>query len=302
MKTNDVSCWITGAALFGAGVFCSLHMNGAWPPVLMFIGCALICAPVGLLGKSRKEIFSLPMRKDDRPPEEPLFLAKLFLHMAWIARNFGILELCGTGLDKNYSHPLYWIGKSLVLDGMDPEYTLDSMRLATSHISHNVERKVQNARQAGSLLFFVGAFGGLAAAASYAARLWSGVSADTGSVCVTATLCFLLLMGSAILSLLVPARLRYERYQDRRLEQQIIYGWRSLQSGDSPGAIMRKQYLFLSPEHRKAIVEAPLLKELDESEMKKYRRTVWEDFRSAMKKMETELNMKIVDHKEGASS
>ncbi len=299
---KDAVCWIAGAALFSAGLLAMLHGNAAWPPVLVFLGCALICAPVGLLGKSGKEILSLPMRNDNRLPEPPLFYAKLFLHLAWIARNFGILELYGLKLDKGCSHPLYWIGKSFVIDGYDQDYTLHSMRVATGYIRRRIETKAQNAKQAGGLLLFVGAFGGLAAAASFAARLWSGATVDAGSVCVAAALAFLLLMGSAILSWLIPVRLRYEYDRGRQLEQQIMYGWRALQNGDSPNAIMREQYLFLSPEDRKAIIETPLLKELDDNDMAQYRNDVWENFKSAMKKIETELNMKIVDREEGASS
>ncbi len=282
MKKNTIICWFSGAALFGTGIFSLLTENSVWSSVLIFLGCGLIFLPLAIPSVYWKDFFDRPIWEHTPLPDEPLSLTRLFMAAAWIARHFGILELHNSIINRYCTHPLYWLGKSLIIDGRDPDYVRHTMAVAAANIRQRMEAKVQYARQAGGFLFFTGIFGGLTTAALCVIRFVNGNGFAPENACLAVALSFLLLMGSVIFYLLIPGRLHVEYHRDRLIQQQIRDGWLSLQRGDSPETMIEEQFMFLSEEHRKALAAAPLLKEMEEGALAQYREEVVETFNRAV--------------------
>ena len=282
MNKNTLVFWISGAALFVVGLFPLLTEHSVWPPFLIFLGCALIFLPLVLPAAHWKELFDRPIWEHTPLPDEPLSLARLFMAAAWVARHFGILELHSSQINRYCSHPLYQLGKSLVIDGRDPDYVRHTMAIAAANTRQRMETKVQIVRLMGVSLFFTAIFGGLTTVALCIIRYLNGNGLSSASSCLAVTLSFLLLMGSVIFYLLIPGRLHVEYHRDRLIQQQIRDGWLSLQRGAAPETMLEEQFMFLSEEHRKALAAAPLLKEMEEGALAQYREDVIETFNRAL--------------------
>ena len=269
MKKETMMYWLLAAALFGAGAYGIFHLPAFWPVLPLFLGCALFAFPVGLPAEDRREIFSAPILWRERGADEPLLVARLFLAMAWVARHEGILALESIIQSDIYDHPSYRIGMGMIIDGYDPEFVKQSLRSSPNNIQDWCRTRCHDYKQVGAFLLFVGLFGGVSGALFHVARYGSGQAVSAESVCLTAFLTFLLLMGGLAAFLLLPWRLLGQCRREQSIQRQIIFGLQGLQQGNSPTAIAEEQITFLRKSQRTALAEMPVPEALRDKEMRK---------------------------------
>jgi hypothetical protein len=129
---------------------------------------------------------------------------------------------------------------------------------------------IQLAKQAGGVLFCTGLFGGLATVSGYIFRWMDGLPFATESAALATILSLLCFLGGATNFFLVPGRLEGEFHHRQQIQQQIRYGWQSLQHGNTPESILQEQLAFLSKSQRKAMTDNPIPKIAEEEYANKY--------------------------------
>ena len=107
MNKDLIAYICLGILLLVVGIVSVFEYNIALLPILIFLGCTLVCMPIDAFKFNWREHFSATSAITYVPtPNEPLFLTRLFLGLSFIARNQGILALEQTKCDKNYLNPL----------------------------------------------------------------------------------------------------------------------------------------------------------------------------------------------------
>lgn len=263
MKKREILCTFIGTIVFSLGTWSIYNADSPLLPLLLFLGCSLITLPSKILQKTRLEIFSPPKYLPHIPiPHEPLFLAKLFVGLSYLARYGGILELCNTKIDKEYHNAVYRLGRDLIIDGYDPDYVKGFLENTMRLTRERVNDRISFLKQAGFSFTLIGLFAGLTGCAVYALRSLKGYPLSTeGMACLIlmTVLCFML---GALFSLLLPCRIRNESRNIQRIQKQVATGLLSLQAGDDFCTLLLSQYAFLTVDELALLAEEPLPQEL----------------------------------------
>ncbi len=262
MKEKGIYFMMTGIILFAVGIYCILCMDIAAGPALLFLGACMLCLPAGGSVISWHELFLTYPAGQYRPfPHESLFLARLFLSMSFLARNYGILSLENFRNDLKQDHSLLYNGKQMLVEGYDPDYVRESIGSIVQLTQEQIKLKMRTLRQIGSQSFFVGLFGALAGGISYGYLGLQGREIpDEGIVILLAlTACFI--MTGALFSLLLPANLKTGMYRLQRIQHQILSGLLAVQNGDSCNSVLQMQTTFLTAEELEILAQCPLLEE-----------------------------------------
>lgn len=252
---------MAGGILFMAGMFGILSLDAVWSPLLLCFGTALVCLQAVSPLAQWRELFAQCNLLRHPVPHESLLLTRLFLSQSWVARREGVLALEDFPHDKDYRNSMYHMGKSLVMDGYDPEFVQGILRRARSLNRQQLCARTRCLRQMGIALLVTGLFSGITGSFAYGIRIFQGKAISMeGMGCLFCLIAFVLLT-SAFIGLLLPSKLHSDSYQEQKTQQQIIEGLISLQSGNSPTAILMAQWLFLSPEEKTMLSEHPIIEE-----------------------------------------
>ena len=283
MKKANLLFIAIGISIFFLGAWGIYNFESPFLPLLLFLGSFLLTLPTGIWQKTRLEEFFATKSQPHTPiPHEPLFLARLFVALSYIARHRGILGLCESKIDKNYNNVIYHLGKNLVIDGYDHDYVKEFLENALRLMHERINAKIHFLKQSGLCLTFVGLSGGLAGAAAYALRCLNG-SAPTGGLACLILIATMFLMLGVLFFLLLPGRIRSNGRKELCIQRQVARGLQSLQSGDSYVAILLPQYAFLNMEEIAMIAEDPLPAELrDEKHI--------DDYENALRNLRIELH------------
>lgn len=264
MKKHNLYYLAGGSILFAAGAYGMLSMNAFWTPILLFFAATLICIPAGIpFSYWRDTLATYPAIY---PPvsHEPVFLARLFLSMSWIARNCGILALEEFMVDKEYRNTLFHIGKQMIIDGMDPEFVKGTLENVITLTQKRTEVKVRYLQQIGRLFLFIGIFAGIFGTCVCGLRWLSTTEIVLPTLCVLLILTAICFMLGTLFFLLIPEKIQSNYYPSYEIHRQMLQGLLSLQEGDSYTAILHKQYTFLSVEERDMLYEEPMFTEVKE--------------------------------------
>ncbi|SEH38642.1 hypothetical protein [Selenomonas sp. KH1T6] len=264
MKDN-ILCIAAGLALLAAGTFGIYCYESHWYPAILFVGSILLCLPSGVVSRCwRDEI------NDDAPathkliPHEPLFVARLFVGLSYIARNQGILALEAACNDKTYNNTIYRVGKNMIIDGYDPEYTRDCLNNMVTRLNECVLNRIRYIKQLALSFVFIGIASGLVGTVPLTMRYFAGADIPATSVLVLlfGTVCSLIL--GMLFYILIPNKIYRDGKKIQKVQRQVIKGLISLQEGDSYNAIMRNQYTFLSAEEVEMFKQSPVPLEFKE--------------------------------------
>ena len=180
----------------------------------------------------------------------------------------------------------------MTIDGMDSAYIHHAASPMAAHIRRREKVLIQLAKQAGGVLFFTGLFGSLAIVSGYILRWMDGQPFATESAALATLLSLLCFWGGAMNIFLVPGRLKGDFYRRQQIQQQIRYGWQSLQHGNTPESILQEQLAFLSKSQRKAMTDNPIPKIAEEEYANKYPSfglaALRQEFTAALKQYESQ--------------
>jgi hypothetical protein len=196
MKKNNLLFIAIGISIFFLGAWGIYNFESPFLPLLLFWGSFLLTLPTGIWQQTRLEEFFATKSQPHTPiPHEPLFLARLFVALSYIARHRGILGLCESKIDKNYNNVIYHLGKNLVIDGYAPDYVKEFLENALRLMHEQINAKIHFLKQAGLCLTFVGLSGGLAGAAAYTLRCLKGSIPTGGLACLILIATMFLMRG-----------------------------------------------------------------------------------------------------------
>jgi len=264
MKDN-ILCIAAGLALLAAGTFGIYYYESPWYPALLFLGSILLCLPSGVTSRNwRDEMHNTSLAAHKLMPHESLFVARLFIGLSYIARNQGILALEDAFNDKSYANTVYKVGKNMIIDGCDPDYTRDCLNNMVTHLNECTLSRIRYMKQLALSFVFIGMTSGLIGAVPFTMRYFSGanISATGVLVLLFGTVCSLIL--GLLCYILIPNRIYKDVKSIQKVQRQVIKGLLSLQQGDSYNAIMRNQYTFLSAEEVEMFKESPVPLEFKE--------------------------------------
>ena len=263
MKKNSLYHLVAGSVLFALGIYGILCLNIPLSPILLFISAFILCIPAGIpLSHWREVLSARPAIVHDPCPHEPVFLARLFLSMSWIARNCGILALEEFMTDKKYSNSLYHMGKNMIIDGIDPDFVKDTLENVIHLTRERSEAKARYLRQIGREFAFIGIFAGFSGTCAYGLRSLYLPESPLSGLGILFALTAISFMLSALFFLLIPEKIQCNGYQTGEIQRQMLQGLLALQEGDSYTAILHKQYTFLSSEEKGMLYEEPMFPEV----------------------------------------
>ena len=265
MKKNSLYHLAVGCILFALGIYGILQINTYVSPILLFVAAFVLCIPSAIpFSHWREALATRPAVIHEPLSHEPVFLARLFLSMSWIARNCGILALEEFMTDKVYRNSLYHMGKNMIIDGMYPEFVKDTLENVIHLTKERTEVKVRYLHQIGREFAFIGVFAGFSGASVYGFRSFYTDEIPLLGVGILMTLTAIAFMLSALFCLLMPGKLQCNACHSEEIHRQMIQGLLALQEGDSYSAILHKQYTFLSAEEKDMLYEEPMFPEVKE--------------------------------------
>lgn len=282
---------LIGLILFVSGELRLVYTASPWDSLSLFVGCLLCCASTGLFTTIRHNMTVSSFWQGKEVEREPLFLTRLFIEMAFIARNEGILALEENPHDKNYQNPFFHLGKDMVIEGYDPDSIREVLENINKTLADHLTAKITCLKHLGLCLLSSGLISLLAGALSLYLRTYSG---ETIAVIVPVVLMVLVsafcLMGLFCL-LFLPLYLKDRQHRQVSLQKQIMAGIFSLQAGDSYNAIMRLQLSFLSREDMLSLLKQPMLKPDDEETLSSSRKKEYEIITQTLKREITNWHM-----------
>ena len=265
MKKNSLYYIAAGSILFAVGAYGVFSLDVFWTSVLLFLGASIICIPASIpISLCRDTLAANSAVIHEQIYHEPVFLARLFLSMSWIARNCGILALDEFMTDKEYRNTLYHMGKKMIIDGMDSEFVRETLENVITLAKEHSDVKVCYLRQIGREFFFVGVSAGVSGICICGLRRLFTTEIAASPFCMILILMAICFMLGTLFFLLIPGKIQSNSYQSEDNQRQMIQGLLSLQKGDSYTAILHKQYTFLSVEEKDMLYEEPMFAEVKE--------------------------------------
>ena len=253
---------LTGSSIFVAGVAGTYFLDSLWMPLIIFLGCGVLCLPTVILDNRCRETFLyVPAIRHCAIPHEQLFLARLFIGISYLARNCGILAVEENPCDKEYPNSLYHIGKNMIISGLDPKHVQDTLRNSIHTIRQKAIVKNRYLKQIGTSFLFMALFSGSAGASAYLLRSLSGQSYSLDGMALLIALTIVCFLIGALLCLILPVKLYNESYQEQQIYRQVTDGLIALQNGDSGNAILRTQFAYLSSDEAALIAKNPFPEE-----------------------------------------
>ena len=118
---------LIGLILFINGELRLVYSDSPLDSLSLFVGCLFCCASTGLFTTVKHNMALSSFWQGAEVERESLFLTRLFIELAFVVRNQGILGLEQNPHDKNYRNPFFHLGKDMVMDGYDPDYIREVM-------------------------------------------------------------------------------------------------------------------------------------------------------------------------------
>lgn len=265
MKKNRLYFLAVGCILFAVGIYGILSSDAFGAQILLFVGVAVLCIPASIPLAHWRDALTVNSAVTHEPiPHESIFLARLFLSMSWVARNCGILALEEFITDKKYDNSLYHMGKTMIIDGMDPDFIKETLGNVIDLVQERAAVKIGYLTQIAKEFCFIGVFAGFAGGTAYGIRWANGAEISTLSLGIFLTLTAIFFMLSTLCGLLLPGKIKSDANHGGQIQKQMIRGLISIQEGDSYSAVLHTQYTFLAEEEKNMLYEEPLFAEVRE--------------------------------------
>lgn len=282
---------LIGLILFINGELRLVYFSSPLDSLSLFVGCLFCCASTGIFSTVKHNMTVSSFWQGAEVERESLFLTRLFVELAFIARNQGILALEENPHDKNYRNPFFHLGKDMVMDGYDPDYIREVMENINKTLAYHLTAKITCLKHLGLCLLSSGLIALLAGILSLYLRIYSGEAiAVIVPVVLMVFVSAFCLMGLFCLFFL-PLYLKDQQHRQLSLQKQIMAGIFSLQAGDSYNAIMRLQLSFLSREDMLSLLEQPMLEMDDEENLSSSQKKEYEVIQQTLRKEITNWHM-----------
>lgn len=263
MKKNGVFILTASIVLFPFSIYGILSMNIPLAPILLFFSTFTFFFLVSISITNCREALAACSSAFHKPlMHEPVFIARLFLSMSWIARNCGIVALEEFMTNKEYNNTLYHMGKNMIVNCMSPEFIKDTLE----NIIHDEKKlediNIQYLRQMGRIFCFTSVFSGCIGIIVYVLRWLNTTDVPVFDLGIILAMTIVSLMLGILLYVLIPYKLENDTRRFGQIQKQMIQGLISLQEGDAYDTMLSKQYLFLSIKEKYMLYEEPLFTEV----------------------------------------